>query len=418
MPLSIDAFNKLVLVTSPTTEVDAQTLHDFVEDYMASPVGMINDGTWARKGDILLPEGKIEDPSQPGVFSQIILIWNPEWQVQFWGGSGYTRIFGGKMVGGVGDQPMKATGTAGDITVMESPVDGVTVATGSGLSAAQSTQLAEVHGQIQRSVFINTEAITNGNGYQQTPYNNFTDAVDFAEANVLLTLALEADADLDRDLANFTIDGINLPTVDLGGFDVNNLIITECTVTGAQGPTSAGPLLCLTCNVLSLTDFNGSMLTVSVTTKIGIADGAFCLLNEVVPAVGGVPWELDMGAGGAASTVQARNLSGAVEVSNMDNNADALHLGFIEGTVTIKSTCTGTGTISLAGDVVPTIEAGANVTVLYNGLALESWQDRGLDPANPKVITENTAGTSYDEDIGLIQKLVRKIGAITTITRQ
>ena len=131
MPLSIDAFNKLILVTSPTTEVDAQTLADFIEDYMASPPGLITDGVWpgfSGQGDIQQPLGKIEDPSNPGVFSQIILFIHPEWQIQFWGGSGYTRIFGGKIVGGVGDEPMLASGTANDITVLESPVDGVTVA--------------------------------------------------------------------------------------------------------------------------------------------------------------------------------------------------------------------------------------------------------------------------------------------------
>lgn len=138
MPLSIDPFNKLILVTSPTTEVDAQTLHDFVEDYLATPVGMVNDGQWpgspAQRGEILKPEGKIEDPSNPGVFSQIILILHPQWQIQFWGGSGYTRIFGAKIVGGVNDEPIKATGTANDITVLESPVDGLTVVSGSGVT--------------------------------------------------------------------------------------------------------------------------------------------------------------------------------------------------------------------------------------------------------------------------------------------
>lgn len=130
MPLSIDSYNKLILVTSPTTAVDAQTMHDFVQDYLATPIGMVEDGSWDAKGEILKPEGKIEDPTNPGVFSQIILILNPEWQIQFWGGSGYTRVFGGKIVGGVNDEPIKATGTAGDITVLESPVDGVTVAGG------------------------------------------------------------------------------------------------------------------------------------------------------------------------------------------------------------------------------------------------------------------------------------------------
>ena len=149
MPLLIDSPNKLILVTSPTTDVDAQTLADFIEDYMATPEGLLTDGVWtgfAGQGDIQNPQGKIEDPSQPGVFSQIILIIHPEWQIQFWGGSGYTRIFGGKIVGGVGDEPMKATGTAGDITVLESPVDGLAIATGgSGLSATEALQLQDLH---------------------------------------------------------------------------------------------------------------------------------------------------------------------------------------------------------------------------------------------------------------------------------
>ena len=144
MPLSIDSFNKRILVTSPTTDVDAQSMHDFVQDYLATPRGMVEDGTWDQKGEILKPEGKVEDPTNPGVFSQIILILSPQWQIQFWGGSGYTRIFGGKIVGGVADEPMKATGTAGDITVLESPVDGVTVATGGGGGATADEVWAHV----------------------------------------------------------------------------------------------------------------------------------------------------------------------------------------------------------------------------------------------------------------------------------
>jgi hypothetical protein len=127
MGLQINWEDELIEITSPTTDVDAQTLHDFIEDAMATPVGTTH-------ADILLPEGKIEDPNNPGVFSQIIILLNSPWQIQFWGGSGYTRIYGGKIVGGLLGQPFKATGTAGDITVLESPVDGVTVVSGSGIT--------------------------------------------------------------------------------------------------------------------------------------------------------------------------------------------------------------------------------------------------------------------------------------------
>jgi len=146
MPLEVDAFNKLLKVTSPDVSVTGQVLHNFVEDYMASPVGMMSDGNNASfLGDILKPEGKIEDPTNPGVFSIIILLLNPEWQIQYWGGSGYSKITGAKIVGGVGDEPMKATGTAGDITVLESPVDGSLIQSGtSGLTAGESAKLDNI----------------------------------------------------------------------------------------------------------------------------------------------------------------------------------------------------------------------------------------------------------------------------------
>jgi len=131
--MNINWEDKIIEITYPTTEVDVQELHDFIEDNMATAKGMCYS-------DIIHPEGKIEDPSNPGVFSQIIMIINPPWQIQFWGGSGYTRIYGGKIVGGLNDQPMKATGTAGDITVLESPVDGLTVATP---AAESSTDIAD-----------------------------------------------------------------------------------------------------------------------------------------------------------------------------------------------------------------------------------------------------------------------------------
>lgn len=189
MPLSIDTFNKLILVTSPDTDVDAQTLADFIEDFMATPVGLLTDGVWpgfSGQGDIQDPQGKIEDPSQPGVFSQIILRIHPQWQIQFWGGSGYTRIFGAKIVGGVADEPMKATGTAGDITVLESPVDGLAIATGgSGLSGTESLQLQDIHKLLGLNKSVNITI---------TPAGVDSD-----------------DADID---INFTGDGISSTTMD------------------------------------------------------------------------------------------------------------------------------------------------------------------------------------------------------------
>jgi len=146
MPFQLDYFNKLFLITNPDTTATVQAIADYIEDQMASPVGMLSDGVnWDFRGDVARPEGKLEDANNPGVFTQIILQFNPDWQVQFWGGSGYTSIRGGKLIGGLGGEVIKATGTAGDVTVLETQVDGTFVAAGSGLSALQETQLEELH---------------------------------------------------------------------------------------------------------------------------------------------------------------------------------------------------------------------------------------------------------------------------------
>lgn len=144
MGMEIDWANNLIKITSPTTSVDAQTLHDFIEDQMATPRGL-------TEGDILLPEGKIADPGNPGVYSQIILQLNSPWQIQFWQGSGYATVYGGKIVGGLNNQPIKATGAAGDITVLISPVDGLAtvIETGtSGLTEAESQALLDIAADI------------------------------------------------------------------------------------------------------------------------------------------------------------------------------------------------------------------------------------------------------------------------------
>lgn len=221
--------------------------------------------------------------------------------------------------------------------------------------------VAETHGQIRRGVFINTEEVTNGNGYQQTPFNNWSDAVDAAETALLQTLYLEADATVDRNLFNFEILGLDLPSIDLAGFDFKNTIIRECDVSGAQG-TGNSPLLVLTCNLTNVSNFNGSGLTITAVGSIGIADGAFTLINGLVPFVGGAAVTLDMQSGAAGSNANFQNLSGDFSLINVDNAGDVATLYFVQGKLTIDSTCTA-GSVIVGGNVEVIDNSGAGCTV-------------------------------------------------------
>jgi hypothetical protein len=224
MPLTIDWTSQLIKITSPTTDVDAQTLHDFIEDNMASARGTSVD-------DIINPEGKIEDPNQPGVYSQIILIFNTPWQIQFWAGSGYTRIYGGKIVGGLNDQPMKATGTGGDITVLESPVDGLTVTSGSGVTEQDKLDIADrVWDEVLTGVTHNVPASAGRRLRQLGDVVSGTVVADSSNTNTqFVTNLTEARDDFYNDqLVRFTtgnLSGHAAPILDYDG--TNKIIIVD-----------------------------------------------------------------------------------------------------------------------------------------------------------------------------------------------
>jgi hypothetical protein len=268
---------------------------------------------------------------------------------------------------GVGTVIDQSGGTAvidtTDLVSPQSVADAVWDEPATDHATAGSTGLlvAETHGQIRRAVFINTEAVTNGDGYQQTPYNNWSNAVDDAEANLLQTLYLEADATVDRNLFNFEILGLDFPQIDLAGFDFKNTIIRECDVTGAQG-TGNSPLLLLTCNMTNVSSFNGSCLTVTAVGSIGIADGAFVLINGLVPFVGGAPVTIDMQSGAAGSNANFQNLSGEFSLTNVDDIADVVTMYFVQGRLTIDATCTA-GSIIVGGNVEVIDNSGSGCTV-------------------------------------------------------
>ncbi len=107
----------------------------------------------------------------------------------------------------------------------------------------------------------------------------------------------------------------------------------------------------------------------------------------------------------------------SVRLSGSNNNIFDVEAGIlVQNTVQIIAN-------NSAGLIVVTTGSGldagqdAKLTSIANETD-EMHRDAGLDAANPKTITENTPGESYDEAAGAIDKEVRKVGVTTTITRQ
>jgi len=218
-------------------------------------------------------------------------------------------------------------------------------------------KLAEVHGQVQRSIFIDTEQVTNGNGYQQTPYNNWTDGVDAAEANNLLRLMPIADATVDRQLKNFTIEGIGLPTIDLNDQIMDKSIFRLCQLTGGY----SGDINAIECAVNNLSGMNGVFYTVNASGTLTVGSSGSVTLWNVTPAIPGASWILNMNTG-AGSTAAIHKTSGEFTVTNMDDAADLLHIHSDNGTVTIDSSCAN-GTIEVNGDIRLIDNSGVGCTI-------------------------------------------------------
>ena len=394
MGFSIDWFNSIVNITSPTIEVDTQTLHDFIEDQMASPVGM-------QHSAVIQPEGKIEDPSNPGIFSQIIMVLNSPWQIQFWGGSGYTRIFGGKIVGGLSDQPMKATGTANDITVLESPVDGVTVA------VADQTQVSDIHGQVVREVWLDPSLVSNGNGYQQSPYNNLTDAIDDAELNGITTLVLLDDITLNRNLKNFAVRGIGVPSIDLAGFDLKGSEFRRVKLTG----TYIDEIIAQESVLLPNFFLNGFFENCALAGDLFCVDGASIFMKNCASAIAGLGRPTISMNGAGWSKLSVRGHGGGLTIKDCNNVLDEVTVEMGQkGSVTFDASCTaGSMVIRTDGKFVD-LTAGANVTV--EAFSQDIWQSRGLDKDNPLLITDD------DRNAGDISQTIVDDETTTTVTRQ
>jgi hypothetical protein len=102
-------------------------------------------------------------------------------------------------------------------------------ATRAAASQATATDQAEILTyvkQIEQYVFVDADALTNGDGSARSPFNNVTDAKDFAEATFAEATGIKkiityADLTIDRTLKNFVIIGVGTPIIDTNNQDLD-----------------------------------------------------------------------------------------------------------------------------------------------------------------------------------------------------
>ena len=256
-------------------------------------------------------------------------------------------------------------------------------------------QIAEIHGQVQREIYIDTSALTNGNGYQQTPYDNWTDAVDEAEANNIKNLVLLADATVDRQINNFVIRGVGDPSIDVNGQVWEKNMLMDLSITGSIGGTDESHYS--HCHILTgVTGLSGDLdgcgfagtVTLRASATTHIIDGYSLVAGLSRPTI-------DVNGGGCSTSI--RDYRGGLILAGADNVADAVTVSMAMGRLQLAASNTD-GTISVRGACeFEDLSAGTAVdtgALLEPNQVREVWKILGLDLDDVITITPTGVTTS------------------------
>jgi hypothetical protein len=215
-----------------------------------------------------------------------------------------------------------------------------------GFPGAVQTLIEDIHGQVQRSIFIDTEAIPNGDGYQQTPYNNWSDAVDDAEANNIKSLVVLADATVDRLIKNFVVLGVGNPVIDLNGQNVDKSEFQSCDLTGAM----TGRVDANRCTLISVTGLDGHFHNCDLEGTLEIAVGGDVMFdnNPHAEDSGAESPIFSMNAASTGAILNVRGYTGEIVLTNCNHANDKVSLDILSGKVALDASCDD-GTISVRG---------------------------------------------------------------------
>jgi hypothetical protein len=272
---------------------------------------------------------------------------------------------------------------------------------------------------LEKQVWVSLDAPANGNGSQESPYDNINDAIDKAETEGIRIIDLIGDITLNRNFNNFVLKGIGEPEVDFNGQSIKNSKFINCRVKGAY--TNGSNCRFEDCELLDSAflegtydhcDIGGSVLTCQ--------DDSVVLMKDCVSSVPGtLRPTISMNAGGT-SQLSIRGYSGGLTVKDCNNVADRVTVELHPGSLTFDSSCTNG--IMVARGVGKFLDQTAGATVIdetvnqemiddLESKVLELWQIAGLDTSNVASITDTSI------TVGGVTITIADNGTTTTLTR-
>ena len=266
----------------------------------------------------------------------------------------------------------------------------------SGLTAAESQQLNEVHGQIGRYLWIDATAGSNGSGYQQSPFNDLTSLVTESSTSGIKFIVVLGDLTLDQNMIGYNFEGRSIPQINFAGFNVNGSEFTSCALTGAmQGEVRVAT----GCDLVSVTGLRGTFNECSVAGINALDDGARVIFRKGFSSTLITPSFDFTGLATLGTELIVKDFSGNVEVNNITAANISASIELNGGTLTIDSTCTdGTVDVIGVGRLVDNSGAGCTVNTLAFMNADDTTNLRKL--MTNRFETDPVTGTLtvYDDD--------------------
>lgn len=281
-----------------------------------------------------------------------------------------------------------------------------------GVRALQAT-MDDVHGQVRRSVWVDTSLVANGNGYQQSPFNNFTDAADYAETNNLQQFMVLADATLDRQLRNFSFIGVGNPTIDVNGQDINRSEFEFLQLDGTM--VSANGVTVHRCELRNnFAGLNGKFDRCGLGGILTLASGADVEMIDCHSSVGGSGRPTVNGLGGATNFA-LRGFRGGLNVGGISNVADEYTISMPEGKLTLLATCTD-GFASIRGQIQFT-NSSAGTTLDLTALVDTEQVRLAQELAEADEVFDQTAGLLHYYRKNTVVDLIPPKTVVTTQTQ-
>ena len=262
---------------------------------------------------------------------------------------------------------------------------------------------------VQKQIWVNLDAASDGDGGQATPYDNINDAIDKAETDGIDIINLIGDITLNRNFKNFTLRGIGLPEVNLNGQNVKNSKFQNVKI---KGTYQEGSGVIVQESILQ----NGAYLegffeNCALGGDLICQDTATVLLKDCVSNIPGTARPtISMNSGGT-SLLSVRSYNGGLTIKDCNNAADRVTVEMNPGSLTFDSSCTNG--IMVARGVGKFVDntAGASVT---DETVNQSITDDVEASVSTVQATVNTINTNVDTIDGLVRTVDTVVDGIAT----